>query len=68
MLSIHQSGSRKNHSIQTLQVFTLDRISQAIDNKCAMAVILLDLSKAFDSIGRYMFLTKLETMSKSFSY
>jgi hypothetical protein len=38
-LSIHQSGNRKNHSTETLQIFTLDRIGQAIDNKCVTVVL-----------------------------
>jgi hypothetical protein len=38
-LSIHQSGNQKNHSTETLQIYTLDRIGQAIDNKCVTVVL-----------------------------
>ena len=47
---------------ETLQILALDHISQAIENKCVTAVMLLDLSEAFNSICHDTLLKKLETL------
>ena len=64
-LTIHQSGNRKCFSTETLQLFITDHIYQAIDNKMVTAVILLDLSKAFDSISHTILLEKLKNLGTS---
>jgi len=50
-LSIHQSGNKKWHSTETSLIHTSDRILTAIDQKKTSAVVLLDMSKAFDSVN-----------------
>ena len=49
-LSRHQSGNKKHHSKETLNIFITDAILEAMDEKKLSALVLLDLSKAFDSI------------------
>ncbi len=53
-LSVHQSGNRKLHSTETLNLFISDKILKSMDDKEVVAVILLDLPKTFDSIDRYI--------------
>ena len=50
-LSQHQSSNKKQYSTETLNVFMTDMILNSIDKKEMMALVLLDLSKAFDSIN-----------------
>lgn len=66
-LNKHQSGNRKNHSTETLQLFLTECIYQSIDRKNLTAVILLDLSKAFDSISHDILLEKLRKFGTSAS-
>ena len=49
-LSNHQSGNKKHHSTETLNIMISDFLLNAMDNKKLTALVLLDLSKAFDSI------------------
>ena len=46
----HQCGNRRYHSTETLNVLVDDIILEAMDQKSVTALILLDLSKAFDSV------------------
>lgn len=64
-LSEHQSGNKKLHSCETLNVFITDRALEAMDAKRITVVILLDLSKAFDSIDHLNLLTKLKALGVS---
>ena len=48
-LSQHQSGNRKPHLTETLNILMTDMILDAMDKKEITALVLLDLSKAFDS-------------------
>ena len=48
-LSSTQSGNRQFHSTETSLVHTTDAVLEAIDKKKTTAVVLLDMSKAFDS-------------------
>ena len=57
-LSGHQSGNKKRHS-------TSDLVLEAMDRKQVTALVLLDLSKAFDSIDRMSLLKKLRAMGTS---
>ncbi|CAB3993279.1 Hypothetical predicted protein [Paramuricea clavata] len=64
-LSVHQSGNRKLHSTETLNLFISDKILKSMDDKEVVAVILLDLSKAFDSINHVLLLKKLQVLGVS---
>ena len=51
LLSSQQSGNKKQHSTETLNLLITDLLLDAIDNKKISALVLIDLSKAFDSIS-----------------
>ena len=46
-LSEHQSGNKKLHLCETLNVMITDKALEAMDAKKVTLVVLLDLSKAF---------------------
>ncbi len=58
LLTKHQSGNRKLHSTETLDIAITDILLEAIDKNQLSIIIFLDLSKAFDSV-------KLEILSKN---
>ncbi|CAB3981754.1 Hypothetical predicted protein [Paramuricea clavata] len=64
-LSSHQSGNKKHFSTETLSIFVNDTILKAMDNKKLTALVLLDLSKAFDSVNHNILLQKLERIGAS---
>ena len=64
-LSGHQSGNKKLHSCETLSVMITDKALEAMDAKKVTLVVLLDLSKAFDSIDRVTLLAKLQALGAS---
>ena len=47
------------HSTEALNVFLTDVYLDAMDKKTVTAVVLIDLSKAFDSLKHSLLLTKL---------
>ncbi|CAB4041159.1 Hypothetical predicted protein [Paramuricea clavata] len=61
----HQNGNRKLHSTETLNVFITDQILQSMDRKEVAALVLIDLSKAFDSIDHSILLVQLQTIGVS---
>ena len=61
----HQSGNKKLHSTETLNIFVSDMILEAIDRKELTPVVLLDLSKAFDSIEHSLLFGKLRSLGVS---
>ena len=64
-LSGHQSGNKKRHSTETLNILTSDLALEAMDRRKVTALVLLDLSKAFDSIDHMSLLKKLRAMGTS---
>ena len=64
-LTPHQSGNKKFHSTETLNVAITDEILAAMDRKMLSAMVLLDLSKAFDSIDHRILLHKLVNVGAS---
>ena len=65
LLSPHQSGNKKLHSTETLNIFSTDTMLEAMDKKELTALVLLDLSKAFDSINHHRLLHKLANVGAS---
>lgn len=64
-LSSQQSGNRKQHSTETLNLLITDHLLDAMDNKKISALVLIDLSKAFDSISHTILLKKLSYVGAS---
>ena len=64
-LSNHQSGNRKNHLTETLNVAFTDTILEAMDKKQISIVVFIDLSKAFDSIEHDILLEKISRLGVS---
>ena len=64
-LTSHQSGNRKHHSTETLNILVSDTILEAMHKSRLSALILLDLSKAFDSISHSILLQKLSCVGAS---
>ena len=63
-LTQYQRRNRKNHSTETLSLLVTDHISRAIDQQQLTAMVLIDLSKAFDSIC-HSTLLKLRSLGTS---
>ena len=66
-LTNHQSGNKKLHSTETLNLLISDTVFESMDRKEITALVLLDLSKAFDSIDHSLLLTKLRSLGVSSS-
>ena len=64
-LSKHQSGNKKLHSCETLNVMIINKALEAMDAKKVTLVVLLDLLKAFDIIDHVTLLAKLQAMGAS---
>ena len=64
-LSQHQSDNKRLHFAETLNIFITGTVLNAIDNGEVTALVLLDLSKAFDSIDHSLLLTMLSTLGLS---
>ena len=62
-LSKHQSGNKKLHSCETLNVMSTDKALEAMDAMKVRLVVLLGLSKAFDSIDHTTLLAKLQALA-----
>lgn len=60
-----QSGNKRWHSCETSVIETTDTILNAIDKKKLTAVVLLDMSKAFDSVNHGTLILKLQDVGIS---
>ena len=60
-LTEHQSGNKAMHSTETMNVMMTDQMLQAMDDKKLTIVVLLDFSKALDSIDHIKLLSKLKS-------
>ena len=61
----NQSGNKTFHSTETLNIYIIDTILEAMDKKRLTALVLLDLSKAFDGIDHIKLLHKLSMVGAS---
>ena len=57
-LTEHQSGNTRMHSMETLDTFLTDIFLDAMDRRQVSTVVMLDLSKAFDSLEHILLLRK----------
>ena len=64
-LTSHQSGNKKAHSTETVNIHLIDSMLEAMDKEQITALVLLDLSKAFDSIDHTRLLHKLSIVGAS---
>ena len=64
-LSQLQSGNRKYHSTETALLSVTNELLKAMDEKKISILLLMDMSKAFDSINRDMLLLKLRSLGVS---
>ena len=64
-LSTEQSGNKRFHSTETSLIETTDVILEGIDKQKVTAVVLLDMSKAFDSLDHRILLLKLQDIGVS---
>ena len=64
-LAVYQSGNRKLHSAETALLYVTDQLLQATDDKKVSIMVLLDMSKAFDSIRHDILLSKLQSLDFS---
>ena len=56
-----QSGNRKSHSTESALIYFTDEILKNMDGKHISVVVLLDMTKAFDSIRHDILLAKLRS-------
>ena len=61
----HQRRNKKAHSTETLNIQLTNSVLEAMDKKQITALVLLDLSKAFDSINHARLLHKLSNVGAS---
>ena len=65
IISQSQSGNRKFHSTETALLHFTDESLKNMDDKKISMIVLLDMSKAFDSICHDLLLLKLHNMGVS---
>ena len=64
-LTANQSGNKQWHSTETALLKITDVMLKATNNKQLTAVVLLDTSKAFDSLDHGILISKLEDVGVS---
>ena len=62
LLYSYQSGFRSRHSTQSLLLHCTNKWYQALDQKQYVAVLFLDVSKAFDTVNHPLLLSKLHCL------
>lgn len=60
ILMAYQHGFRKKHSCETQLTLMIDNLAEALDDKQQTDVLILDFSKAFDSISHRRLIFKLD--------
>ena len=64
-LTTKQSGNKKSFSTETSLIHTTDAFLKGIDDKKLTAWVLLDMSKAFDSVEHQILLRKIQSVGAS---
>jgi len=57
-----QSGFRKHHSTTTLLIKVVNDIYEALDNNEIVSLVMIDMSKAFDSVNHKLLLSKFKSL------
>lgn len=65
LLSMYQSGFRKNYNTQSVLIKITDDIPRGIENGLVTILLLFDFRKAFDSISHYELLIILRSLNFS---
>ena len=60
LLYSHQSTFHPGHSTASLLLYCTDRRFKALDQRQYVAVLFLDVSKAFDTVNHFLLLSKLQ--------
>ena len=60
ILKDYQHGFRKGRSCETQLIITIEEIAKALDNRSQVDLLILDFSKAFDTVPHARLLKKLE--------
>jgi len=60
ILSDKQHSFRSKHSTETQLILTTHNLSKSLNNKSQIDMIIMDLSKAFDTAPQYWLLNKLK--------
>nr|CAI5819374.1 unnamed protein product [Callosobruchus analis] len=58
IIPTHQSGFQKNRSTTTALTYLSDSIISSLDKKCMSLLVLLDFSKAFDTLNHRLLIAK----------
>ena len=61
ILADHQHGFRKHRSCETKLVNTIEDIARSVDKRQQVDMLVLDFSKAFDTVPHQRLLNKMET-------
>ena len=61
-LTKHQSGNKAQHSTETLGVMMTDKFLEAVNKKMLSLTVLLDLSKALETIHHAKLSAKLSSL------
>jgi hypothetical protein len=59
ILTNRQHGFRRNHSCESQLILTVNDLAKALDNRSSMDMIIMDFSKAFDTVPHNRLLHKL---------
>ena len=65
VLSKHISAHRKGHCTQSVLLYLTEKWKQALDNKQKVGTVLMELSKAFDSLPFDLLVAKLNAYGMS---
>jgi hypothetical protein len=60
MYALHQSAYRKHHSTETAMIKIVNDVLSTIDGRKCVALVMLDLSAAFDTVSHNILLQHLE--------